>query len=786
MLLAPAGTASAHANKWTLFPSTQIDFTSPPASFSTIANQASGIPYNVNVNSMHDKATGNLIFSVSEEGIFNAGGGKVQSFQSLCNGRPEGEIEILPIPSECNSYYVVYWHYTVPHPSCGTNVNTLDLVAWKVNWNGTSLTVTAPIVVGSAAPPPTMFPGYATLVTDAIDINTGLRDIYTLDGTNLSRVTMDASGNFGPLTMINSSMTPAISDLMELAKYNGQTYIAYSAQTTAPVTRFVEVYEIATATSYPIPFGNNEKVTGIEYVPDIDLWYIAYYDQLNAFIGGINTYDPFATIPYSFAHTITGSLDFKNSDLELAKDGNLYTVGYNYTFGTYGNLGVVNRVAQTVGYVMNGGSYIPISSTHTSTNNPWYLQNQIDVEDYDMFYGAPQGNKDFSYAGWPRIDMSNPFSLCPIQEICQPDLGLFNFLPTPSTTPPISYNQKYRISWTEISSTCGALSVGGGPLDCVGPWVTGPAWSENLLTYGCGTLGTLSALDKYFSISVEYEDCGGITSSPLGLFHIINSEPSYIAKWEINVDATGSNWSLPSQSCFALPFVIPVCGNNPTIKILHTGTYINSYYLVIKDYGTVCGSNPPVAVFNGSSSPVNLTKPYSPGIIVNLDAYINTYCSGPSNYFSVSPSNFVGVEVFANTGCGYVSVGEEYFNTNVACKDGQNGVDITKSGITPMMSTNSAGSLSTNEMIRRKLNLAVVPNPANTYAQVRFNLERKTSVSIRIIDATGRTAVEPIETTLDGGSQSVRINTENLAAGIYQVHVKTSEGSFTTNLSVIK
>lgn len=82
--------------------------------------------------------------------------------------------------------------------------------------------------------------------------------------------------------------------------------------------------------------------------------------------------------------------------------------------------------------------------------------------------------------------------------------------------------------------------------------------------------------------------------------------------------------------------------------------------------------------------------------------------------------------------------------------------------------------------------LKVFPNPAKDIAHLVFNLKSATDVQISVMDATGRVVNQLAKGMMNAGDQKLDINTANLAAGVYNVIIRTENGSQTERLTVAK
>ncbi len=83
-------------------------------------------------------------------------------------------------------------------------------------------------------------------------------------------------------------------------------------------------------------------------------------------------------------------------------------------------------------------------------------------------------------------------------------------------------------------------------------------------------------------------------------------------------------------------------------------------------------------------------------------------------------------------------------------------------------------------------NAAVYPNPAVNEATLSFTLANTSSVQVQVVDELGRVLNTVANETMNAGAQKVVINTSALATGIYNVVVRTEQGTFTQHLSVVK
>ena len=81
---------------------------------------------------------------------------------------------------------------------------------------------------------------------------------------------------------------------------------------------------------------------------------------------------------------------------------------------------------------------------------------------------------------------------------------------------------------------------------------------------------------------------------------------------------------------------------------------------------------------------------------------------------------------------------------------------------------------------------SLAPNPANTQSTLSFNLTRSAAVRIDVVDNLGRVVATPANDPLNAGARQVTINTADLAAGLYNIVIRTAAGSLTQRLAVVR
>ncbi|MBA3828153.1 MAG: T9SS type A sorting domain-containing protein [Taibaiella sp.] len=82
--------------------------------------------------------------------------------------------------------------------------------------------------------------------------------------------------------------------------------------------------------------------------------------------------------------------------------------------------------------------------------------------------------------------------------------------------------------------------------------------------------------------------------------------------------------------------------------------------------------------------------------------------------------------------------------------------------------------------------VTIYPNPAKDKATIKFTLLSASDVNVIITDAAGRTTGNTFSSHFAGGTQKMEIPTNNLAAGIYSITLKTDANSLTQQLTIVR
>ena len=78
------------------------------------------------------------------------------------------------------------------------------------------------------------------------------------------------------------------------------------------------------------------------------------------------------------------------------------------------------------------------------------------------------------------------------------------------------------------------------------------------------------------------------------------------------------------------------------------------------------------------------------------------------------------------------------------------------------------------------------PNPCGSHAFIRYQVPRKSGVSLRVYDASGRLVDVLLEGEVEAGYHSMRLNAESYVSGVYFYRLAAGGKVFTKKLIVVK
>ena len=85
------------------------------------------------------------------------------------------------------------------------------------------------------------------------------------------------------------------------------------------------------------------------------------------------------------------------------------------------------------------------------------------------------------------------------------------------------------------------------------------------------------------------------------------------------------------------------------------------------------------------------------------------------------------------------------------------------------------GATAVAPQVPTALEVTIAPNPARDYFQVNLGLEQAADVAITLMDMTGKVIAVQNAGELNAGNQSLRVSTQELAAGLYMARVQAGD-----------
>lgn len=418
-------------------------------------------------NATYDKA-GNLLFSVNENGVYAPDGTQRYTFAAnldsgdfyvyrhpdsaewITPGRAVSEIVTFPVPGTCYQYYSMFWAEDIE--ASRYVLRAIKVVIDKDTYPASSsITCASHVVLDSFSEKGYYWKGSGLgdesftkrlITADAPNID-GSRYIYTLQradsgASKMRRWKIGADGSLPNVAYTYYNYRPsgsgkyqtnAYGDKSKILTVHGRKYFTYitgrtgselsGGATAGPFFGcYLNMYTLDSATSIYssslstslLPniyrFGldwANMQITGFEYVPDKDVIYFTYIDMtvpsLPA-VGGIGYW----TFSGDTIFSSNSTVEYRFSDLELTKKGDLLMVSGNDATFTEGHLAYLNvsdpgftpSAVITPTVVTTSCSsflYVPVLNTMQigivgtggALTDIYYLGNQIRGEDYSSW-----------------------------------------------------------------------------------------------------------------------------------------------------------------------------------------------------------------------------------------------------------------------------------------------------------------------------------------------------------------------------------------------------------------
>lgn len=586
-------------------------------------------------NSCYDKA-GNLLFTVNENGVYAPDGTQRYTFAPdldsfilvtptgappvmLVPGRAISEIVIVPVPNVCNQYYAVFWCMDI-------NAHEYELRAITISVDITtfpaasSINCRSNVVVDLNNPDANYLNGtiYSTnpfrmlVAADAVNMD-GSRDIYTLQpadsGCSLMRKwTISSSGDLPTNAYTYYDHIPpgagryqtnAYGEKAKILKIGDTKYFTYiTGRTGAELSGggprlgyYLNLYTLNNATSiYNTAFAasllpavwlpkldwEHEQISGFDYVPSKNVIYFTYtYSSMAGTIsdGGTGYFNDIGGVVRSSNSTA----DYKFSDIELTKKGDLLMVNGSAPDHTDGHLAYLN--VSDVGFTPSAVITPTVITTSCSTLTHIPVMNKIKIgvegAGHRAYYlGSQIRGEDYSSWG---ADISSVYTVTGT-ETWTPTA---NPVATPSgvSTSSISCRgiviepggsltiQGMTVNMTEnsfIDVKASTSSAAGGRL-----FLDNATLTSN--TGGCDN-PTWSMWGGVRVLGVPTQPQGGVLSSKQGYVKMINNSEISYAHTAIQAGMLGT----VTFYIFTMPITIPIPANGGGIVQAFNSTFRNN------------------------------------------------------------------------------------------------------------------------------------------------------------------------------------------------------------------
>ncbi|WP_426278386.1 T9SS type A sorting domain-containing protein [Chryseobacterium sp. S-02] len=184
-----------------------------------------------------------------------------------------------------------------------------------------------------------------------------------------------------------------------------------------------------------------------------------------------------------------------------------------------------------------------------------------------------------------------------------------------------------------------------------------------------------------------------------------------------------------------------------------------------------------LSIINPSMS----STPGNPGSSYRID-----WGDGTSTFPYIVPSVF---HTYSNPGSYTICV-TEMKEKEVICRKcftfcftGSEGKEMTPNFRTTLPDLKSIAKAELENMNEQPKEYSLIPNPAKNYVDIQTHLSKKETVSIRVLDFSGKVVLEKSE-TVENGRQNIKLNTEKLISGTYMVEI-TSNGKINSQKLLI-
>ncbi len=711
-LLLTAHTATGQMTKWILNPN-EIDFAAGTASS---LNTGASNPYKVE-NAVYKE--GVLQFYANDGKVYNALGNYVGQFA----GDPAAmlkEVAVAPGPGTCNTW-CLFWLETSPLATLTFHYQEVRVENGDVSF-GVSGTFTNPQFAGNDG-------GIA--VSHVLPGTQADRDIYVINFSAVRRFRLSATGVTLQQTVslggLSGSGFIAEADLSPDGKYltwNKENRII--VMETSPLGLFNSI-TIGSSSS---------TIYGLEFSDDGNYIYVCHSTL------GIRRW----TFTGAEVEALSESNTYNNTQLELARDGNIYAVRNDGVLGIIQGLSVQES---PLGIKVFSNQPAPAS------NNYYALPDQVDGEDYSSFYGIP-------------VVTVNSMSVnsSPLTADCASPLSVYNCNPILFNA---TYNGgtpgSYMLEIQAVNSTC-ALVTGPGFLNFQSGWTAGaPPANLNLATLTDQAGLNLGNSTGKFKITLTVRNGCRIERSAFG-YLLVNGPPT-----PASVSLTINSWTVPGvpQPPATSPPGVSSGAYSASFNLDNSTGYITYYTIQIQQVDCATGAFIrdiyPATTTNVPGSLSSLVA--VPFNVLEVPAIPALGWAGGQGFFAAHAlGNCYLVTVTAGNPCS-MSSAFSYLRFNCTCFNGGGNEDRS-----------SEEDNIPQPGIKLGNSFKVFPNPVASLLTFDYTVKKEGKVTVIISDETGRTVFSEIFFHNENTNRYT-FDTKDLKTGLYLYRFITPAAEYT-------
>lgn len=715
-------TNTTQMRSW-LFTSQRIDFSSGTAVAST--QIAAGQP------NATDKRVAASVFNGANQLLFyvtSDGGRSIYSANNVLLGALNGvnppdkaydesgwfpaplQTAIVPVPGLCQRYYIIYplisnYSAAVGYAEMDCSGTTPVLVS--------NTRYTDPATASNGQPTAFRFyPGGVGIAVSRLRAD-GTRYLYSTAGGIVRRVTLLNGGGFGNgITVPNTAGAGGLGG-------RGEVELSPDSNTLAYVGSVGGIDNVCTldlsSSGGPLPISNSGNASGLEFSADSKRLFVVGGP------GGAGVYNVITRAKTP----ITGTYG-SNAQIELAFDGNMYSVGTNGVLMTVNptTLAVSTPALPTIDQVFSN----PVSG--------YFLPDQIDGEDYSLNVSSDPPSVSLLVIDGQNINASTT----PAVYGCNP----------------LMLNGRLSYNLTNLTVTVTKTDANDVPLGNYQRTVSYAALPASLAAFDGGYL-TQVANVGYYRIVVAGRNTCGATAQATGRVWLSTLTPTSVS-FGFNgcsgsaVPATGTSVGSPTS--------LGAYGGGGIDISNTTGDY-DSYQVQFASYAAGAYTN------LGA-----LTSIVKPGVLTTIAlSYLAGQVGLAPNYFQIGQPGYNQVfrlTLTVSNQCGTSPALSGHFRVdNISCRPAGGGGVVV--------------AMATPPEVRAYPN----PLPGGATGHLAFALPAAQRVSLVLVDGlTGQPRQTLLrEAWLEAGAQDVPFDLTGLPAGLYGYRLNTAAGTVAGRIS---